>query len=108
MALDDDIRRGPALTQLTHILTDLVAVTLLAALYFHRHRRRDLVAAFVGVNVGLSQAWNATVTTAGQTTTARNVAWNGTLAASASTTFGYLGTTPGTAGVNPTLTCTAT
>ncbi|NKY41447.1 DUF4956 domain-containing protein, partial [Cellulomonas septica] len=41
------------MTQLTHILTDLVAVTLLAALYFHRHRRRDLVAAFVGVNVGV-------------------------------------------------------
>jgi Domain of unknown function (DUF4956) len=33
---------------------DLVAVTLLVfGLYFPRHRRRDLVAAFLGVNVGV-------------------------------------------------------
>ncbi|WP_307859195.1 DUF4956 domain-containing protein [Desertivibrio insolitus] len=36
------------------IAADLVAISLLAfALYFSRHRRRDLVVAFVGVNVGV-------------------------------------------------------
>jgi len=36
------------------IAADLVAVTVLAlGLYFPRHRRRDLVGAFVGINVGV-------------------------------------------------------
>lgn len=36
------------------IALDLVAITLLAGvLYFRRHRRRDLLVAFVGVNVGV-------------------------------------------------------
>jgi len=41
------------MAQLVLIVTDLVMVSLLAGLYFHRHRRRDLVAAFVGLNVGV-------------------------------------------------------
>lgn len=36
------------------LATDLVAISLLAfGLYFPRHRRRDLVVAFLGVNVGV-------------------------------------------------------
>ncbi len=36
------------------IATDIVAITVLAlGIYFTRHRRRDLVVAFVGVNVGV-------------------------------------------------------
>lgn len=39
---------------LTLIAIDLIAVGVLAfALYFRRHRRRDLIVAFVGVNVGV-------------------------------------------------------
>lgn len=41
------------MTQLVLIVVDLLAVTTLAGVYFHRHRRRDLVAAFVGLNVGV-------------------------------------------------------
>jgi cellulase/cellobiase CelA1 len=55
----------------------------------------------------LSQAWNATVTTSGTAVTARNAAYNGALGASASTTFGFIGSWTGTNGV-PALTCTAT
>lgn len=41
-------------TTLALIAIDLVAVVVLAlGLYFRRHRRRDLVAAFLGVNVGV-------------------------------------------------------
>lgn len=32
---------------------DLAAAVALSAIYFHRHRRRDLVVAFLGVNVGV-------------------------------------------------------
>ncbi|WEK59773.1 MAG: DUF4956 domain-containing protein [Candidatus Microbacterium colombiense] len=39
---------------LVMIVADLVAITILAlGIYFLRHRRRDLVVAFVGVNVGV-------------------------------------------------------
>ena len=39
---------------LTMLLVDLAAITLLTvAVYFHRHRRRDLVVAFFGVNIGV-------------------------------------------------------
>ncbi|GAA3910637.1 DUF4956 domain-containing protein [Microbacterium invictum] len=39
---------------LAPIALDLVAITLLAfAIYYPRHRRRDLAVAFVGVNVGV-------------------------------------------------------
>jgi len=41
------------MTQLVLIVVDLVMVSLLAGLYFRRHHRRDLVAAFVGLNVGV-------------------------------------------------------
>lgn len=38
----------------TMLLIDLAAITVLTvAIYFHRHRRRDLVVAFFGVNVGV-------------------------------------------------------
>jgi Ca2+/Na+ antiporter len=36
------------------LLVDLAAIALLTvAVYFHRHRRRDLVVAFFGVNIGV-------------------------------------------------------
>lgn len=35
------------------IAIDLVAVALLATIYFARHHRRDLVVAFLGINVGV-------------------------------------------------------
>ncbi|WP_345439456.1 DUF4956 domain-containing protein [Microbacterium gilvum] len=39
---------------LTMLLVDLAAITLLTvAVYFQRHRRRDLVVAFYGVNIGV-------------------------------------------------------
>lgn len=39
---------------LTMLLIDLAAITLLTvAVYFQRHRRRDLVVAFFGVNIGV-------------------------------------------------------
>ncbi|MFT3876391.1 MAG: DUF4956 domain-containing protein [Propioniciclava sp.] len=42
------------MTTLALIAIDLIAIcTLTFALYFRRHRRRDLVAAFLGVNVGV-------------------------------------------------------
>ncbi|MDQ7910588.1 cellulase family glycosylhydrolase [Phytohabitans sp. ZYX-F-186] len=56
---------------------------------------------------GVTQAWNATVTTSGATATARNVGYNGALGAGASTTFGFLGSWNGGNGA-PTLTCAAT
>lgn len=40
-------------TALILAATDLVAAVLLSAVYFQRHRRRDLVVAFLGVNVGV-------------------------------------------------------
>lgn len=40
-------------TALILAATDLVAAVLLSAIYFQRHRRRDLVVAFLGVNVGV-------------------------------------------------------
>ncbi|MFF5218805.1 CotH kinase family protein [Micromonospora sp. NPDC000442] len=54
----------------------------------------------------VTQAWNATVTSQGSAVTARNVSYNGNLAAGASTTFGFLGSTTGTPST-PTPTCTA-
>ncbi|MGC4756044.1 CotH kinase family protein [Micromonospora trifolii] len=54
----------------------------------------------------VSQAWNATVTSQGSAVTARNVSYNGALAAGASTTFGFLGSSTGTPST-PMLTCTA-
>ncbi|WP_435872465.1 CotH kinase family protein [Micromonospora humida] len=53
----------------------------------------------------VTQAWNATVTSQGATVTARNVAYNGTLAAGASTSFGFLGSSTGGPGV-PVPSCT--
>jgi len=41
------------MTQLVLVVADILAICVLAGVYFHRHRRRDLVAAFVGLNVGV-------------------------------------------------------
>jgi len=42
------------MSRLALFAIDLVAVTLLVfGLYFPRHRRRDLVVAYLGVNVGV-------------------------------------------------------
>ncbi|WP_314451322.1 DUF4956 domain-containing protein [uncultured Microbacterium sp.] len=40
-------------TALILAATGLIAAVLLSAIYFQRHRRRDLVVAFLGVNVGV-------------------------------------------------------
>ena len=55
----------------------------------------------------VTQAWNATITTSGASVTARNVSYNGALARTASTQFGFLGSSSGSLST-PTLTCTAT
>ncbi len=57
----------------------------------------------------LTQVWNGTHTTAADgTVTVTNAAWNGTLAPGASATFGFVATTPATAGTPAaTVTCTA-
>jgi lysophospholipase L1-like esterase len=54
----------------------------------------------------VTQAWNATVTSAGGTVTASNVDYNGAIPAGGSTRFGLLGSAPGAAGV-PTAQCAA-
>ncbi len=55
----------------------------------------------------ITQAWNASVTTNGSTTSARNAGHNGSLAAGGTASFGFLGNT--STGTNvPTLTCSAT
>ena len=35
------------------LLADLVAITLVVAAYFRRHQRRDLVLAYVALNIGV-------------------------------------------------------
>ncbi|WP_430783326.1 lytic polysaccharide monooxygenase auxiliary activity family 9 protein [Actinoplanes sp. G11-F43] len=53
----------------------------------------------------IAQAWNASLTTNGNSVQATNVAYNGGLAAGASTSFGFLGSgSP----VTPSITCAAT
>ena len=54
----------------------------------------------------VQQSWNATVTAAGSTVTARNATYNGALGAGGTASFGFIGT-GAPAGV-PTVTCTAT
>ncbi len=53
----------------------------------------------------ITQTWNATLTSQGTAVTARNASHNGSVAAGATTTFGFLGSTAGTPGT-PALTCT--
>jgi lytic cellulose monooxygenase (C4-dehydrogenating) len=53
----------------------------------------------------VASSWNATVTTSGSAVTAANASYNGHLGAGASTTFGLLGSMPGTT-VAPVATCT--
>jgi cellulase/cellobiase CelA1 len=50
----------------------------------------------LGAGQGVTQSWNADVTTSGTSVTARNVPWNGTLAPGATATFGFLGRWAGT------------
>lgn len=45
--------RLEGMTQLLLVTADLLAVALLVVIYFVRHRRRDLVVAFLTVNVGV-------------------------------------------------------
>lgn len=54
----------------------------------------------------VTQVWNATVTSSGSSTTARNVSYNGSLGAGASTSFGFLGSWNG-ANSAPAVSCTA-
>lgn len=35
------------------IVCDVLAITVIAALYFHRHQRRDLLLAYVALNIGI-------------------------------------------------------
>jgi predicted carbohydrate-binding protein with CBM5 and CBM33 domain len=53
----------------------------------------------------VQQAWNATLTTSGNTVTATNAGYNGAVAAGASTSFGFLANG---AAATPTLSCSAT
>ena len=48
----------------TLVALDLVAISIMVfGLYFPRHRRRDLVAAYLGVNVGVLAVANALAST---------------------------------------------
>jgi Domain of unknown function (DUF4956) len=43
-------------TMLTHLVTamsDLVAIALIVGIYFHHHQRRDLLLAYIALNVGI-------------------------------------------------------
>ncbi|MEV6302921.1 lytic polysaccharide monooxygenase [Actinoplanes sp. NPDC051861] len=53
----------------------------------------------------IQQAWNATITTSGNTVTATNASYNGSVSAAGSTSFGFLASG---AAATPTLSCTAT
>jgi acetylxylan esterase len=53
----------------------------------------------------ITQLWNASYTVSGSTVTARNLSYNGTLAANASTSFGFTGSSSGAAGTPTGLTC---
>jgi arabinoxylan arabinofuranohydrolase len=55
----------------------------------------------------VNQSWGATVTSSGTSVSATNVDYNGSLAAGASTSFGFIGSSTGTPAV-PGLGCTAT
>ena len=54
----------------------------------------------------VTNSWNAALSTAGSTVTARNMSYNGSLAAGARTSFGFTATTSGTPAV-PQVSCTA-
>ncbi|WP_228986560.1 glycoside hydrolase N-terminal domain-containing protein [Micromonospora sp. DH13] len=56
----------------------------------------------------ISQIWGGSHTQSGSNVTVRNVDYNGALAAGASTTFGFIGTTTGTNNPPTNLTCTTT
>jgi cellulase/cellobiase CelA1 len=53
----------------------------------------------------ITQLWNASYTVSGSTVTARNLSYDGTLAANASTSFGFTGTSSGVGGTPTGLTC---
>jgi predicted carbohydrate-binding protein with CBM5 and CBM33 domain len=54
----------------------------------------------------ITQVWNGTLSTSGSTVTVTNASYNGSLAPSASTTFGFTGTSSGT-NTAPTVSCTS-
>ncbi|MCP3768365.1 MULTISPECIES: cellulose binding domain-containing protein [unclassified Streptomyces] len=57
----------------------------------------------------LTQVWGGTLDTAGGTATVTDAGWNGTLAPGASTSFGFIASTPATSGAPAaTVDCTAT
>ncbi|MGY3519303.1 glycosyl hydrolase family 95 catalytic domain-containing protein [Micromonospora sp. PTRAS2] len=56
----------------------------------------------------ISQIWGGSHTQSGSNVSVRNVDYNGALAAGASTTFGFIGTTTGTNNPPTNLTCTTT
>ncbi|GAB3808623.1 hypothetical protein GCM10027605_41520 [Micromonospora zhanjiangensis] len=56
----------------------------------------------------VNQLWNGTYTQSGANVSVSNVSYNGALAAGASTTFGFLGTSTGTNNPPTNLTCTTT
>jgi hypothetical protein len=43
-------------THIVPIVCDVVAITIVAATYFHRHQRRDLLLAYVALNIGILSA----------------------------------------------------
>ena len=55
----------------------------------------------------IASFWNATITQSGTAVTATNVSYNGALAAGATTSFGFQGTTTGTTSVPSSVSCTA-
>jgi mannan endo-1,4-beta-mannosidase len=54
-----------------------------------------------------TNTWNATISGAGDSVTARNMSYNGSLAAGASTTWGFTAAR-GSTNTAPAVTCTAT
>ena len=40
------------LTDIIPVMSDLVAIALIVSIYFHRHQRRDLLLAYIALNVG--------------------------------------------------------
>ena len=41
------------LTDIIPVMSDLVAIALIVSIYFHRHQRRDLLLAYIALNVGI-------------------------------------------------------
>ncbi len=60
---DTDLQRNP-MSVFAFIAADLIAISIMVfALYFPRHRRRDLIVAFLSINVGVMGVTYAMATT---------------------------------------------